>query len=77
MWDRSTNSISYVVKYLSHGLKIHEKYYQQMSDVTERTKVGLLLTLKDYGKVEQFKGRKIEDITLERKNFVSKENTSY
>ena len=73
MWDLSTNDVSYVLKHLSHGLKIHENYCQLISDVIEKTKVDLLLTLKDNGKLEEFKGRKIEDITLEGKNFVSKE----
>ena len=65
MWDMTNNDLSYVVKHLSHGLKIHETYYQTMSDVVERTKVGLLLALKEAGQLEIFKGRKIDEITLE------------
>ncbi len=64
MLDMTPNDMTYLTKHLSHGLKIHENYYQTMCDVVERTKVGLLLTLKDAGKLEQFRGKRIEDITI-------------
>lgn len=65
MLDLTQNDLTYLVRHLSHGLNVHETYYQTLSDVIERTKVGLLLTLKDAGKLEQFRGYKINEITLE------------
>ena len=65
MLDMTSNDLTYLVRHLSHGINVHETYYQTLSDVIERTKIGLLLTLKDAGKLELFKGRKIENISIE------------
>ena len=66
MMDMTPNDLSYVVKHLSHGTHIHKRYYRTMTDVIERTKIGLLLTLKDAGLLENYiEGKKIHNITVE------------
>jgi hypothetical protein len=65
MLDMTPNELDYLCKHLAHSSQVHKIHYQTTSDVVERTKIGLLLMLKDAGKLESFKGRKIAEIELE------------
>ena len=56
--------LQYLIGHLSHGLNVHKTYYLMWSDVVEGSRSGVLV-LKEMGKLEAFKERKVYDITIE------------
>ena len=65
MLSLSEQESVWMFKHLGHSMNVHEMFYRQHSDVLEKAKVAKLLILADSGKMENFLGKKLEDINFE------------
>jgi hypothetical protein len=63
----SDSHIKAVTKHLGHSLQVHDTYYRTLSNVVEKGPVAKLLILAERGKLGQFAGRTMEDISFEGK----------
>ena len=54
-----------VADHLGHNIDVHTDVYKLQSSLLEKTKVAKVLTALDNGMVTAFKGRSINDITVE------------
>nr|XP_018897196.1 PREDICTED: uncharacterized protein LOC109030598 [Bemisia tabaci] len=59
------NQMSWVTKHLGHNLDVHLTYYRQHETALEIAKVSKLLLAIDSGNLVQFKGKNLDDITLD------------
>lgn len=55
----------WIVNHLGHTMNIHLTHYRQTSDLLERVQVAKLLLIQDFGVVNSFVGKRLEDIQLE------------
>ena len=58
---------------MSHELQIHRELYRLHESTVEIAKVGCLLMAVDAGELAKYKGKKIEDITLDPEQDESEE----
>lgn len=65
----SDGELQWVVKHLGHTLNVHQTYYRVTSDVVEKAKLSKLLILADEGKVGQFVGKRLADVSYEGINY--------
>lgn len=64
----STNEMDWVAEHLGHSIDVQKNYYRMMSTTIEKTKIAKLLILADNGTIDQYKGKRIEDIEVEGNN---------
>ena len=64
----------YLTNHLGHNMDVHALYYRATSDVIERLDLAKIILLMDKGKIGDYRGRRIEDITMEGKALMTQIN---
>ena len=57
--------MEWVADHLGHTLDVEKTYYRLMSSTIEKAKVAKLLILADEGRVEDFKGKNLDEIQFD------------
>jgi hypothetical protein len=63
--DITPQQQKWIVDHMGHTLDVHAIHYRCTSDIIERVDIAKLLMLMDNQKIGLFKGKKLEDITME------------
>ena len=63
--DITENQRQWILDHLGHTFDVHRMHYRQTSDLIERVQISKLLLIQDFGMVNKFVGKKLDDIQLE------------
>lgn len=63
--DMTTNEFEMLANHLGHDVKTHKENYRLSHSTVELTKVSHLLLAVESGQVNKWKGKKLEDITID------------
>ncbi|ELU17095.1 hypothetical protein CAPTEDRAFT_217116 [Capitella teleta] len=63
--DLKGSELGMLARHLGHDPKTHKEYYRLTSSTVELSKVSKLLLALEKGEVNQWRGRRLEDITLD------------
>ena len=66
----NNQQFQWILDHLGHTANVHREHYRAMSDVIERVEVAKLLLIQDLGLVGKYNGQRLQDITLEGKEFI-------
>ncbi|KAL1448131.1 hypothetical protein WDU94_000019 [Cyamophila willieti] len=58
------NEMDWVARHLGHDIFVHRKFYRLQDDAVELAKVAKLLLMIDQGKIHQFAGQTLDDLTF-------------
>ncbi|KYB24832.1 hypothetical protein TcasGA2_TC001429 [Tribolium castaneum] len=70
------NEMEQVATFMGHTKKTHAEFYRLPQDIYQTAKVAKILLLLEKGKGEQFKGKSLNEIELERDIYYSSESES-
>lgn len=59
------NESDWLARHLGHNIRVHRDFYRLQESAVELTKVSRLLLAVDSGKIKQFSGQKLDDITVD------------
>jgi hypothetical protein len=57
--------MEWVATHLGHTMNVERTYYRVMSSTIEKAKIAKLLLLAEKGKVDQFVGKKLDEIDFD------------
>jgi hypothetical protein len=57
--------MEWVATHLGHTMNVERTYYRVMSSTIEKAKIAKLLLLVEKGKVDQFVGKKLDEIDFD------------
>ena len=63
--DLDEKELDWLARHMGHDIRIHREFYRLHHSTIELTKVGKLLTAVDQGKVGNFTGMSLDDISLD------------
>ena len=57
--------MEWVADHLGHSLDVEKTYYRLASSTIQKAKIAKLLILADLGKIDQFKGKTIDELNFD------------
>ena len=68
--DLNTTQMEWVADHLGHSLDVERTYYRIASSVIQKAKIAKLLILADQGKIDQCKGKTLDQLNIDGKKGV-------
>lgn len=63
--DTNQSERQWIYDHLGHTMNVHQTHYRQSSDILERVDVAKVLLIQDFGVVNQYIGKRLQDIQME------------
>lgn len=75
--DLKQTELDWVSNHLGHSLNIHKQFYRQHTAAIEMGKVSWLPLQVEEGQTADYRGRTLDEITLDGKEFIQRSYIQY